>query len=1170
MFACYDCPWNDIMAKLSATFLSALTTILLGVGLNAAEPTVDFNRDVRPILSNRCFRCHGPDAKQRKSDLRLDHREVAVDDLGVIVPGDPANSELLARLTAPGKDKMPPSSSGLKLTEAEIKTLTQWVQQGAPYAGHWAYQRPQRPKPPALSGTTWGHNEIDQFVLARLQGEKLAPAKSADRYTLARRLSLDLTGLPPTIDQVDRFLADKSPQAYEHLVDELLKSPRYGERWAAMWLDLARYADSAGYADDPPRTIWLYRDWVIRALNQNKPFNQFTIEQIAGDLLPEPTPAQLTATAFHRNTLTNSEGGTDDEEFRNVAIVDRVNTTLQVWMGTTIRCAQCHDHKYDPISQEEYFQFFAYFNNSQDADRRDESPLLTRVTEEMEQRKATLLEEIVETRTKLIPSDAQLQAQQTSWKQVSQRNYSWQPLQPTIATASNGTTLTVRPNASVLASGKSPATETYVLEIETDLQEIRGLQLEALPDPSLPHQGPGRSSGGNFALSHLRVLDQSDSRPRQNGRFIRIDLAGEKKMIHVAEIQVFRDGKNIARTGKATQSSTGFGGPAARAIDGNTDGDYQKNSVTHTAISKNPWLEIDLGKTTEIDKIVIWNRTDSGLQSRLDGFSLSILNDERQTTWKQVYPKAPPKEVAADLTGARSLPIVAASADYEQAGVAGKDPQQGWTALAALTNDDKPAGAGWAVGGNISQSARAVFQFKQPVGAAGKTTRLKISLEQAFGSQHSLGHFRISATTSSSPIELTPRALQPLLAQPVAQLTPEQKKALVTYYNRAVPPPKAVLDRIAAIQKQIDSIKGVTVPIMRELPVGKGRKTHIQIRGNFLAKDKEVTLGVPSAFHPFPADGPSNRLGVANWLVSPENPLTARVVVNRYWEQLFGLGLVSTSEEFGTQGSLPSHPALLDWLAVDLMENGWDVKDLLKTIVMSATYRQSSQVIGDAAARDPNNQLLSRGPRFRLSAEMIRDQALAVSGLLSSKMYGPSVQPPRPNLGLKAAFGGSTDWTTSPGEDRHRRGLYTSWRRSIPYPSMAAFDAPSRNVCTISRTRTNTPLQALVTLNDPVYVEAAQHLARLIQKESSHGLAAQLTYAFRNVLSRPPAPAEAMRLTTLYEQLQQRYRADPALATQMATSFAGAVPETTNIVDLAVWTVVSNVLMNLDEALTKR
>lgn len=431
---------------------------------DAAEPTVDFNRDIRPILSNRCFRCHGPDSNQRKSDLRLDQRSVAVDDLGVIVPGDPESSELLARIVATGKDRMPPKASGIELTPAEIKTLQLWVQQGAPYAGHWSYQSPQRPSLPTVKETDRARNPIDYFVLKRLEGAKLKPTAAADKYTLARRLALDLTGLPPTLEQLETFISDKSPAAYEELIDSLLKSSRYGERWAAMWLDLARYADSAGYADDPPRTIWLYRDWVIRALNDNMPFDQFTVEQIAGDLLPEPSPDQLTATAFHRNTLTNSEGGTDDEEFRNVAIVDRVNTTLQVWMGTTIRCAQCHDHKYDPISQEEFFKFFAFFNNSQDADRRNEDPLLTVLPQSMKNQKAQLEAQMVALRGQLAPKPTDLAAQHKEWARLAGRDYGWQALLPTKMTSDAGATFAVGADGAITVTGPSAAIDTYALD----------------------------------------------------------------------------------------------------------------------------------------------------------------------------------------------------------------------------------------------------------------------------------------------------------------------------------------------------------------------------------------------------------------------------------------------------------------------------------------------------------------------------------------------------------------------------------------------------------------------------------------------------------------------------------------------------------------------------------
>lgn len=699
---------------------------------------------------------------------------------------------------------------------------------------------------------------------------------------------------------------------------------------------------------------------------------------------------------------------------------------------------------------------------------------------------------------------------------------------------------------------------------------ITGLQLEALPAADLPKQGPGRSAGGNFVLSEIRVVDQAKSNQRPQGRFVRLALPGKGKMIHVAEVQIFSGGNNIAPAGKATQSSTGFGGTAERAIDGNTDGIYTKNSVTHTAISTDPWLEIDLGGLKPIDHIAIWNRTDANLQSRLNGFVLSLLDDQRQVVWKETYATAPKKDLTADLSGAITAIFAAASADVEQAGDGKTPPADGWLARYAIDGDDKSKRAGWAVGGNIGATSRAAFQFKQALGVAGHPTKFQITLSQQYGENHTLGRFRISATTSDGVVRLLPATLNPLVARSHDKLTPAEKKIFLGYYNRVVPPPKKVTDQLAALQKQVGSLKGVTVPIMRELAAGKRRKTHIQIRGNFLAKEREVSEGVPAVFHSLPANAPVNRLGVAQWLVSRDNPLTARVVANRYWEQLFGRGLVATSEEFGTQGDLPTHPELLDWLAVELMENGWNTKALLKTIVMSATYRQSSGIVGDAARLDPDNHLLARGPRFRLSAEMIRDQALAVSGLLSDKMYGPSVRPPRPNLGLKAAFGGSTDWATSPGEDKYRRGLYTSWRRSIPYPSMAAFDAPTRNVCTIRRVPTNTPLQALVTLNDPVYVEAAQRFARRVMGHSGNDFSAQIAFAFRVCLSRPAEPAETLRLKQLHAQLLVRYAADLELAKQMATSLTGAAPKEIPIPELATWTVICNVLLNLDEALTKR
>ncbi len=761
----------------------------------AAEPAVDFNRDVRPILSNHCYACHGPDEKVRKGDLRLDTFDGATGKTGGaagLVPGKPDVSELLQRvaLDAGHEDAMPPKKTGKHLSAKEVATLKIWIEQGAKYALHWAYVKPTRPAVPTVP-KDWAKTPIDAFLLAKLTAVGLKPQAEADRPTLVRRVALDLTGLPPTLKEVDDFLNDKSESAFEAMVDRMLAKPVFGEHWARMWLDLARYADSSGYADDPPRVIWPYRDYVIKSLNANKPFDVFTIEQLAGDLLPKPTDEQITATAFHRNTMTNNEGGTNDEEFRSVAVVDRVNTTMAVWMGTSAACAQCHTHKYDPITQKEYFGLYALLNQTEDADRGDDSPRLP------------------------------------------------------------------------------------------------------LPEP-------------------------------------------EDRKAKRAELT-----KQVAEAEKALKAATSADQPAAKA--------------------------------------------------KLDGLK---------------------KELAA---------IPAA----------------------------------------------------------------------------------------------------------------------------------------------------VSVPVMRELPEGKKRVTKLQYRGSYLDLGEVVAEGVPAVFPPLTKGESTNRLALAKWLVSAENPLTARVAANRFWEQLFGTGIVLTSEDFGSQGELPTHPELLDWLAVEFREQKWDVKKFLKMLVTTAAYRQSSKVTVEQLEKDPDNRYYSRGPRFRLSAEMVRDQALAVSGLLSAKLYGPSVRPLRPNGGLSAAFGGGLDWSPSAGEDRFRRGLYTEWRRTSPYPSMTTFDAPSREACTVRRIRTNTPLQALVTLNDPVYVEAAQALGR--KAAAAPGTTAdRITLAFRTCLSRTPTEKELTRLVKLFDESKATFAKDAKKAADLATNPIGPLPKGADAADLAAWTTVANVLLNLDEMFLRR
>jgi mono/diheme cytochrome c family protein len=1145
----------------------ALTSLTVAACLGLLAPagraadSVDFNREVRPILANNCYRCHGPDTKERKASLRLDTEEGSRADLGgtrAVVPGKPEESELIRRITAtePG-EVMPPRKSGKRLTAHEIDVLTRWVRQGGRYAKHWAYAGPVRPPLPAVKDRSWPRNGLDYFILARLEKEGLKPSPEADRYALVRRVALDLTGLPPAPEEVERFVKDPSSDAYEKLVDRLLESPAYGEHWARMWLDLARYADSAGYADDPPRTIWAFRDYVIRSFNANKPFDQFTIEQIAGDLLPGATPEQLIATAFHRNTMTNNEGGTNDEEFRNVAVVDRVNTTLAVWMGTSMACAQCHNHKYDPISQEEYFRFFALLNNTEDADRGDESPRLSLFTEEQKRQKQQWETEIASLEKAIRTPTPALRAAQARWEKDFPHEVPWQVLKPAALKARNGTVLSQREDGSILAR-RGPKSDAYTLEIPLDGKRLTALRLEALPDDSLPGKGPGHSAAGNFILSRVQATVTPPGAKRPAGRFVRVEIPGKQKILSLAEVEVFSGSDNIARKGTATQSSTAFDGPARLAIDGNTNGDYNRaKSTTHTAVSDNPWWEVDLKTAQPIDRIAIWNRTDGGLHTRLNNFRVAVLDEKRQTIWEQTIKDAPNPSVQLQPSGARPVVFSGAYADHSQPGF---EP--------ASVLDGKGTPKGWAVGSRAGKPSVLLLVPAAPLDAPAGSV-LTLTLEQLSANEyHTLGHFRIGGTSHERAAEhaRTPENIRALLKLAADRRSPEQAAALENHYLGIAPELQASRDRLASLRKQLAEMKpATTVPIMRELTGTARRKTRIQHRGNFLDLGPEVKEGMPAAFNPLPPGTPPNRLTLARWLVSEDNPLTARVMANRFWEQVFGTGLVRTSEEFGTQGELPSHPELLDWLATEFVRQKWDMKAFLKLLVTSAAYRQTSRVTSELLERDPDNRLLARGPRFRLSAEVLRDQALAVAGLLSVKMYGPPVRPPRPVSGLAAAFGGTIDWQTSAGEDRYRRGLYTEWRRSNPYPSMVTFDAPNREVCTLRRTRTNTPLQALVTLNDPVYVEAAQALARRLAATTG-GPADKIAQGFRRCVARPPSERESSRLVKLYQEA----RADFARSLENARHIAGTSPAGADVADLAAWTVVANVLLNLDEMFMKR
>ncbi len=1154
----------------SSTFrwfvLIAVGTVMCPVlPLWAAEP-VDFNRDIRSLISNTCFKCHGPDEAERQADLRFDTREGALADLGghaAIVPGKPDESELLQRMTSTDPEvMMPPPGTGRRMTPQEVDLFRRWIAEGANYSVHWAYQLPQKVAPPAVPEFAGlAETDIDRFVAAKLKQQGLTPAAEADRATLIRRVSLDLTGLPPTELEVAEFLGDQADGAYERLVDRLLKQPTYGEHWARMWLDLARYADSSGYADDPLRTIWGYRDYVVRSLNANKPFDQFTMEQIAGDLLPNATEEQIVATAFHRNTLTNNEGGTTDEEFRNVAIVDRVNTTFAVWMATTMTCAQCHTHKYDPITQKEYFEVFAILNNTADADRGDDSPRLELYSDEQKTNKAAWQTELATLEQTLKTPTPELLASLAKFDFDYPRDLPWASLKPDLATSLSGAELTIDEDHAVLV--KTPGkTDTTTLLLPAPAGPLSALRIEVLPDPSLPGNGPGHA-GGNFVVTRVTatIIPQDDQRPR--GRYVRVESPGQGKYLHLAEVQVFSGADNVALKGKATQISTDYEGAPQRAIDGNTNGNYfESNSVTHTAVADDPWWEVDLQSATSIDKVVLWNRTD-GAGDRLANSKIVLLDENRKSVWEQAIVEAPKVSQEYAASAAVGLKFSAAVADYSQ---------PNFSAEQVLTAKSEP-NKGWAIGGALGQPHWLVL-VPEAATEIPANCQLQLVIEQ--NSQHEshvLGKFRISASTSPRAVEVarTPTLIRDILAVAADQRTPEQTTALQAWYFTNLAPELAIArERKTKLTTDLANLKPETsVPVFKELAEGARRKTMLQHRGNYQDLGDEVTEGVPAAFLPQGTKMPKDRLALAKWLVSRDNPLTARVMVNRFWEALFGQGIVVTSEDFGTQGDLPTHPELLDALAVDLLDSNWDMKRMLKQLVMSATYRQSSKVTPEQLDQDPDNRWLARGPRFRMSAEMIRDQSLALSGLLSSKMYGAPVRPPQPKLGLSAAFGSSTDWETSMGEDRYRRALYTQFRRSNPYPSMAAFDAPNREVCTVRRIRTNTPLQALVTMNDPVHLEAAQALSRQVVKWDGT-IAQRAARLFRHCTAREPHPAELERLTQLHETIRTRAAASPESAKLLASDPLGPVPEGMDSVDLAAWTVVGNVILNLDEMLMKR
>ncbi|WP_339688338.1 PSD1 and planctomycete cytochrome C domain-containing protein [Gimesia maris] len=1028
--------------SLFAVFSVAITCILYQnvvaeTPLTSDQP-LDFATDIRPLLSDACFSCHGPDPEHREADLRLDLKETVFaqhNGQALIVPGKPADSLLYQRMTASDEsERMPPVDSGKKLSQSDLAKIRKWIEDGAPWASHWAFQTPVKPELPEVRQPELIQNPIDAFVLEKLERQQLSFSEPADQTTLLRRLSLDLTGLPPRIKEIDTFLSDKSPDAYRKQVARLLASPHYGERWGRLWLDAARYADSNGYEKDAPREVWLYRDWVIDALNQNMPYNQFVIEQVAGDLLPKASQNQKIATGFMRNSMLNEEGGIDPEEFRMAAMFDRMDTIGKSILGLTLQCSQCHSHKYDPLTHENYYQIFACINNSYEASMRG-------YTDEEQQQREKLLIEIKSIEQSLKNTSPDWPQRLAAWeKQIQQNQPVWHVLKLKNID-SNSQRYFEQPDHSMLAQGYAPSRFTSNFEAETDASEITAIRLELLNHPNLPAGGPGRATSGLCALTDIKlsVADLKDPKQKTSIKFTTAtaDFSNPRLQLDFP----YEDKKGVR----------GFTGPVSYAIDG-----------------------------------------------------------DNSTAW----------------------------------GI-----------------DAGP--------GRQNQPHEAVFRAEKPFGYP-EGSKLTISLVQMHGGWNSdnnqtmnLGRFRISWSNSpNAHADPVPDRVREFLAIPDAERTPRQQDQIFSYWRTTVPEWAAKNERIETIWKRHP--EGTTQLVYQERP--QPRKTHLLDRGDFLKQKQVVQPGVPGFLNSLPADTPVDRLTFARWLVDRQSPTTARAIVNRVWQAYFGQGIVSTSEDLGSQGAAPTHRKLLDWLAVWFMDEGWDLKKLHTLIVTSRTYQQSSRVSPELYAKDPYNRLLARGPRYRVDAEIVRDIALQASGLLNPKIGGPSVYPPAPAfLFDKPASYGPKTWNVEEDAERYRRAIYTFRFRSVPYPMLQAFDAPNGDISTVKRTRSNTPLQALTTLNETLFMECAVGLAETILSANSGSEESRIETAFRRCVSRYPS-AEEKQVLTQFLNRQRHYFVDHPEEAKQISDQKKTKDSTT---DFAAWVALSRVLLNMDETITK-
>ncbi len=1007
-------------------------------GVTSAADEIDFNRDIRPILSDNCFACHGPDANHRKGDLRLDVREDAVA-AKAIAPGKPEMSKLIARILSTDPEQMmPPMDSPKRLTAAQKELLKKWVASGAVYQGHWAYQPPKKPTVPA------GAQPVDFLVQQRLKKIGLAPSAEADRRTLARRLSFDLIGLPPKPEDVEAFVADKSPEAYQKYVEQLMASPHYGEKMAISWLDVVRFADTIGYHSDTPRNVFPYRDYVIRAFNSNKPFDQFTIEQLAGDLVPNPTIETKVGSAFNRLLLTTEEGGAQAKDYEARYLTDRVRALGTVWLGQTIGCCQCHDHKFDPSTARDFYSLGAFFADIQEGIIGAREPGMPVPSLEQAAELEKLKQAATELEAQFNGPQPQLADAFAKWQEqqalVAKSEALWSQLKPAKVESVGKTKLAVQADNSVLASGPKPDKETYKLDITGAMKNVVGLRLEVLPDGSLPAQGPGRAGNGNFVLTEV-----------------------------VAQVR------------------------------------------------------------------------------RSDG-------------------------KAAELKFAK------ARASVEQSVIADGNPYKAWSAASTIDGDEKGAQWGWAVLPEVGKAQQLLLTLAEPL-SLDLGDALQIELKQQHGNgSHTLGKFRLSATSTNDALDaplgsaVPSKELVDLLAIPADKRQPAQSDKLFALF-------KNVAAELADLRGKRDAARKAATDFEAAFPKclvsisGNPRTVRILPRGNWMDDSGPIMQPALPGFLPgAKASTPEkklNRLDLANWVVSRENPLTARVFVNRLWKQFFGSGLSKTLDDFGAQGEAPVNPELLDWLAVEFIDSGWNVKHLVRLMVTSSTYKQVSTGTKELLQRDPENRELARQSRYRLDAELVRDNALAVSGLLVLKVGGPSVKPYQPDGYWENLNFPVRSWQADQNENQYRRGLYTWWQRSFVHPSMLAFDAPTREECAADRPRSNIPQQALVLLNDPSYVEAARAFAAHIVQNGGADSASRLKYAFRRALARDPRPQEAEQLAKLVEKLAAQYASDPKSAESTLKVGLSPMPSGMNPAELATWTNIARVILNLHETVVR-